>query len=375
MRHMKLSANASGGDPAAIADQVIDSVDELTAGWLTATLRANAVIDDDTTVATANSAIIGTGQLGFVAHTSLSYDGGSGPSSLITKLPSTDPGSRGMGAATGVYEAEVRFYRDIAPTSKARVPALYAAALDAATGRFTLLLEDLSSTMDVGDMVGGGTVDQAALAVSELVPLQAPIWNAPTVTEPDWLGTHRTQMLFDQVQNAVAPFLERFGPRLGDDHIRLVERLAPKATAVTGIVWQPPLVISHGDYRLDNMMFGRAGSASPIALIDWQGARSGPPLLDAAIYLSSCLSPEQRQAVERDLLRDYHSKLSAEGVDGFSLDDCWSSYRASSLYPLLLSIAVSVTIAQTERGDDMWTRMFLGAADLVMATEADRLLD
>jgi hypothetical protein len=259
---------------------------------------------------TVNSAIIGTGQLGFVAHTSLSYDGGSGPSSLITKLPSTDPRSRGMGAATGVYEAEVRFYRDIAPTSKARVPALYAAALDAATGRFTLLLEDLSSTMDVGDMVGGGTVDQAALAVSELVPLQAPIWNAPTVTEPDWLGTHRPQMLFDQVQNAVAPFLERFGPRLGDDHIRLVERLAPKATAVTGIVWQPPLVISHGDYRLDNMMFGRAESASPIALIDWQGARSGPPLLDAAIYLSSCLSPEQRRAVERDLLRDYHTSSS-----------------------------------------------------------------
>jgi hypothetical protein len=55
------------------------------------------------------------------------------------------------------------------------VPALYAAGLDAASGRFTLLLEDLSSTMDVGDMVGGGTPDQAALAIAELVPLQAPL--------------------------------------------------------------------------------------------------------------------------------------------------------------------------------------------------------
>jgi hypothetical protein len=64
----------------------------------------------------------------------------------------------------------------------------------------------------------------------------------------------------------------------------------------------------------------------------------------------------------------------AAGVCGFDLEDCWRSYRASSLYPFLLSIAVSVTIARTERGDDMWTRMFLGAADLVAMTEAEHLL-
>jgi aminoglycoside/choline kinase family phosphotransferase len=374
MRHMKPAEPAEATDPTTIPDRLVDSTDELTPEWLTATLRANAVINEHAAVATAHSAVIGTGQLGFVARTMLTYSAGTGPSSVIAKLPSTDPGSRAMGAAMGVYEAEVRFYRDIAPSIRARVPALYAAGLDRASGRFTLLLEDLSSTMDAGDMVRGGTPDQAALAIAELVPLQAPVWNAPAVTRPAWLGVDRTQMLFDHVEQSVEPFLQRFGERIGDDHIRLIERLAPKAGTVTGLVWQSPFVVCHGDYRLDNMMFGRHDTASPIAVIDWQGARIGPPLLDAAIYLSSCLPPEQRRAVERDLLREYHTRLVAAGVCGFDLEDCWRSYRASSLYPFLLSIAVSVTIARTERGDDMWTRMFLGAADLVTMTEADHLL-
>ena len=100
----------------------------------------------------------------------------------------------------------------------------------------------------------------------------------------------------------------------------------------------------------------------------------GPPLLDAAVFLASCVTPEYRRAHERDLLRSYHDRLVAGGISGFSYDDCLESYRRCSLWPFLLGVAVSVTVVQTERGDAMWARLVSGAADLVLDTGAADLL-
>jgi hypothetical protein len=224
-------------------------------------------------------------------------------------------------------------------------------------------------------MVAGGTPDQAALAIGELVPLQSAIWNDPAVVRRPWLGVGRTEMLFARVPQCVGPFRERFARRLEGEHMALVERLAPKASAVSAKVWMPPFIVGHGDYRLDNMMFGRTPEDPPIAVLDWQGARLAPPLLDAAIFLSGCLTSDERREHERDLLGGYHDALVAAGVSGFTLEDCWQSYRACSLYPFLLTVAVSVTITETERGDTMWARLLTGAADLVLSSGAGKLVD
>jgi hypothetical protein len=87
------------------------------------------------------------------------------------------------------------------------------------------------------------------------------------------------------------------------------------------------------------------------------------------------VSPEQRQALEPDLLRSYHKELLARGVTGFSFDDCWEGYGRAAFYPFLLTVAVSVTIERTERGDAMWAQMLRGAADLIRATGAENVLD
>lgn len=356
---------------------IADTIDDLTPSWFSSTFHTTGALAPHATVTSARSSVIGTGQLGYVARTELTYDTGDscGPPSVITKLPSQDPGSRQMGAAMGVYEAEVRFYQEIAPLITARVPTMHYGAVDPPTGRFTLLLEDLSTDSVPGDMVAGGTIDQAALAIGELVALQTPVWNNPSLASRAWLGVQRTQMLFAAVAPALAPFLDRFADRLEPDEVTLVKQLAPKASSVTSTVWKPPFVVGHGDYRLDNMLFATGPAAAPIVLIDWQGARLAPPLLDAAIYLSACLPPQERRMYERDLLHQYHDRLMSAGVKGFTFEDCLASYRACSLYPLLLTVAVSITIAETERGDAMWARLLQGAADLAQSTNAAELLD
>jgi hypothetical protein len=70
-----------------------------------------------------------------------------------------------MAVGMGLYEAEVRFYEEIAPRLGLAIPRMHWGEVNAPTGRFTLVLDDLSGGADVGDMVAGCEPEQAALAI------------------------------------------------------------------------------------------------------------------------------------------------------------------------------------------------------------------
>ncbi len=356
---------------------IADTLDDLTPDWFTAALRDRGTIGEGAVVRSVEAEPIGTGQVGLVARARLEYDDprAGGPSSVVVKLPSPDAGSRQMGVAMGLYEAEVRFYQEIAPRLGRAVPAMHWGDVDPQTGRFTLVLDDLTGTSQVGDMVAGCSLEQAALAIAALPALQAPVWDDPALPGLPWLDPVRTDMMFAAVAPCLDLFLERFAGRLEPEHVALVRRLAPQAGGYRTRVWEPPYVVAHSDYRLDNMLFCSTGDAPPISVVDWQGARLGPPLLDAAVLLGACMSTEQRRAQERELLGDYHERLVSAGIGGFSFDDCLESYRRSSLWPFLLGIPVSVSLVQTERGDAMWARLVRGCAELVIDTGAAELLE
>ena len=296
--------------------ELADTIEDLTADWFTAALREGGTLDDGCSVVSADSRLFGTGQFGLVARATLEYDdaGLEAPASVVVKLPSPDPGSRGLGIAIGAYEAEVRFYNEIAPRVDVEVPTVHWGDVEPGTGRITLVLEDLSGSCQVGDAVAGGTPEQAAAAVAQLVKLQAPLWNDPGLRELDWLSSPaRTQALFDVVEPALPLFRERFSKRLDPRQLALVERLGPKAAEYPAKAWTEPLVVVHGDFRLDNLLFSTGHDPLDATVIDWQGVRLGPPLIDVGIYLSSCLSPEDRRAHEEALLRGYHDGLVAAG--------------------------------------------------------------
>ena len=180
----------------------MDSVDDITPGWLTDALRQTGHLTEGR-VTSFQSELMSVGQLGLVARLTLNYEGAGSdvPPTVMVKLPSEDSGSRTIGVTLGVYEGEVRFYQEIAPTVGIRVPQLHWAGIESSTGRFTLLLEDLSGIGDPGDMIAGGTPDQAARALDALVDLQAPRWSDPTLREKDWLAhPSRNQNFFAGVE-------------------------------------------------------------------------------------------------------------------------------------------------------------------------------
>ena len=150
------------------------------------------------------------------------------------------------------------------------------------------------------------------------------------------------------------------------------ERLGPKASEFPAKAWiDTPLIVAHGDYRLDNMLF--AGDSATV--IDWQSVLLAPPGIDPGIYLASCLPTEVRRTNQDALLHRWHEGLSERGVEGFSYDDCVESLRACSLYVFLLGIGVSVTLEQTERGDEMFAALITQSAELVEDLGAASYLD
>lgn len=356
---------------------IADTIADLTPEWFTEVLRQAGTIAAHRRVTAVRTEPIGTGQVGLVVRAVIEYDhpGHGAPPSLVVKLPSADPGSRQMGVAMGLYEAEVRFYQEIAGRLGPSVPRMHWGEVDPPTGRFTLVLDDLTRTSQVGDMVAGCSLEQAALAMAALPALQAPVWDDPSLPGRPWLDPVRTDMMFAAVAPTLEPFLERFAGQLEPEHVALVRRLAPNAGDYRTRAWTSPYVVAHSDYRLDNMLFATTAGAPPISIVDWQGARLGPPLLDAAVLLGACMSTEKRRTHERELLRDYHDRLVSAGIGGFSFDDCLASYRRCSLWPFLLGIPVSVSLVQTERGDAMWARLVRGCAELVIDTGAAELLE
>src|ERR1700753_3701010 len=116
-------------------DRLIERPAALTASWLADTIGAP--------VADFSAERIGTGQMSECYRVQLTYaGGGSGPESVVLKVAATDPVSRQTGLALGLYEREVRFYRDIAPRLGGPVAPCYHAAIDTSTGVFDLLLGD-----------------------------------------------------------------------------------------------------------------------------------------------------------------------------------------------------------------------------------------
>jgi hypothetical protein len=82
---------------------------------------------------------------------------------------------------------------------------------------------------DLVDQIAGCTVQEATLALGELVKLQAPRWNNSSLKQIPWLATSLTRALVRP--ELVGAFLDRFGARLTPEHVAPRERALPRCIA------------------------------------------------------------------------------------------------------------------------------------------------
>ncbi|KAA8967034.1 phosphotransferase [Mycobacterium sp.] len=345
-------------------DHVIQQPADLTADWLTAVLGKRAVTD-------FTVERIGTGQMSECFRLGLTYadgDRAAGPESVVLKVAATDPLSRRTGVELGLYEREVRFYREIAPRLTGPVAPCYHAAFDPAAGVFDVLLGDANPAV-VGDEIRGATEAQARLAVTELARLQGPLLGDAALADAPWLNRDSpiNQTL---IGGLYAGFLDRYRDQITPEHQRVCERLVGAFDAYQAV--QGPCGLVHGDYRLDNMLFGTAGADRPLTVVDWQTVTWGPAMTDLAYFLGGALAVADRRVHYDELLKAYHAALGPDAPIG--LAEVRDGVRRQSFFGVMMAIVSSMLVERTERGDLMFMTLLQRHCEHVLDTDALALL-
>lgn len=341
----------------------LTGIEGLTTDWLSEALG--------TAVAAVTVSPVGTGQVADTYRARLTYErSDSGPATVIAKVPSADPTSRGAARMTRTYEIEASFYLDLAATLAVRSPHCYAAAHDLDSDDYVVLLEDVAPA-EQGDQLAGCDDADITAAVDELAKLHGSRWGDPTLAELHWLDRAQPENLdnLTALIGACIPiFLDRYRPRLRPETIALVERFAPHLDAYLHR-HQPPFSVVHGDYRCDNLLFG----ADRVVVVDWQTVSLGNPAGDLGYLLGTSLSTPRRRALECDLVARYADGVRAFGV---SVDDdwLWTEYCRASFSGIIMAIVASALVRQTDRGDEMFLAMAERPADQVRDLDAESLL-
>lgn len=326
---------------------------DLTPEWFTAMLKAADVLPQGRVVGVSSESF-GTGQLAESRRFTLEYDApDAGPATVIGKFPSADEGSRAFGAGRGLYEAEVRFYRELRDELPCAVPSAYHAAIEP-DGQFVLVLEDVAPARVV-DQLEGAEADDIAVAVEQLAVLHAATWGRSELAAQSWLRSIVNGYL-DVLQQAwplLGLFEDKFGDLVPEEDVAQLRLLAGAGEAWTRELTKTRC-LWHQDYRLDNLLFDARGGELPVAVVDWQTVGMANGVIDLPYLIGSGLEPERRRGHEADLVRLYHDRLTSGGVEGYAWEECWTDYRVLAAHGLAGLLVGSVSVERTPRGDEMW---------------------
>ncbi|MFT4796851.1 MAG: hypothetical protein ACJAYE_000582 [Candidatus Azotimanducaceae bacterium] len=266
--------------------------------------------------------------------------------SVVVKLPSSFEGNRTQGVALGMFDAEVKFYSELAQQATVGMPRVYHAEIIEGTADFVIVMEDLSDLISVAQLEGM-SFDQALAAVKVLAAIHAVWWDKVQVDSLEWIPSMIGPRIeyVDQLLAEIYPiFADGFGQHLPAGGLELYEQFAGNYLKInTAISGRSPWTLAHQDYRVENLLFGEPGSGKAIVL-DWQGIGRGPGAYDLAYLLGGSMTVPARRQHEVELVRAYHDELLANEVDDYSFDQAFDDYGHAHL---MGGLAVAMVTAGT----------------------------
>ncbi|HEY2751905.1 phosphotransferase [Phenylobacterium sp.] len=334
---------------------IVQAVEDLDPGWLRSVVRpADLATFSGLTSVSAERLAEGVGIATDIYRLHLSYAPGAamGPATLVMKLPSSNPDVRVIAEGAGIYQREVLFYREIAPTVALRMPKAYVAEFYPQTRGFVLVMEDLASAVD-GDQVAGLPLEHARLALNGIAALHAKWWDRPELRaleatippfgEGPWRGTGARLAaawpVFERfLDGRASPALRRIGARMAAAIEPMMDGLA-----------QAPRTLCHGDFRADNLMFASQDDGRPtLIILDWQWALQARGAVDVGYLLSMSVTTALRRAHEDDLLRGYHDSLLTDGVADYPYEMLRHDYFRGVLVGFFQVIQAGAAIDLTQ---------------------------
>lgn len=320
---------------------------------------------------------VGTGQVcdsyRFTCEWAEGPDETSRPATFIAKCPSADPISRNAAAIFHLYDMETGWYRDISAISGVACPQCYHADIAGNEQEFVLMLEDIAPASQ-GDQLAGASMVQVETTLAEAAALHSISRTQVDFDKLSWLHHAEGNSAFSKntLINGYSVFRERFSALLSTEVLDLGQELVDH---MADYIAREPLerTITHGDMRLDNILFHADGSLA--ALVDWQTCSLGSPANDVAYMIgTSFADPAQRREQEERLVRDYLAQRAASSIPVPGFDAFWTEYRRHAFSGFIMAINASLHVEQTDRGDAMFAAMAERPAQMAMDLDSLSLI-
>ncbi len=326
------------------------SLADINKQWLTEALTENGILKSGH-VTSLEHRIIGTeaGFNGEVAILTLQYSDPEtdAPTSMVLKIP-TALKNRILGQTMGLYEKEIRFYRQLNPSLHVRTPRHYYSALDVADDqdvilermyglnslpmwlisllskiatwaiaknprKYVLLIEDLSGYR-MGDQMKTLSDQDTRRILRAMAKLHGQYWQSESLETMSWIApvnstTKIVQMMYLQ---SIDKFRAANQDQLTQRQTQIIDWVTKNGIPLTEKLGEEAATLLHGDMRMDNICFDDA--QDEVLLFDWQTMQRGPAGMDLAYFLSASVPADAGEARVTELIAYYHEQLLAEGV-------------------------------------------------------------
>ncbi|MGE4607717.1 MAG: phosphotransferase [Myxococcota bacterium] len=301
-----------------------ESVDEITAGWLTSAL---IVRHPGTLVAEATQTWVIRGS-GTKIALELVYESDPAglPTSLIVKAALEEHG------IPVSIRPEAFFYDIVCPQISVSTPRCVYSAHDEEPG--VVVLENLLARgCQMTDSIAGWGVDAVRDALAQLASLHVRWWGQGHVPGvPDFAGSNALGAVLMEPgywESCVAGPTAEYVPEPFRDR----EQMARWVPVLWALDNSEPRCLLHGDAHLGNTYIDADGRPG---FLDWQSICAGHWGREVCYFVAGALSIEDRRTHEESLLRGYLDALAAGGADPVpGWDEAWLSYRRHMLHGLL----------------------------------------
>jgi hypothetical protein len=286
---------------------------------------------------------VGVGLIGTLFRLTLAGDGD--PPTMIAKLAAPTDEGRFVATILNMYGREVGFYTQLSERTPIGHPQCYYAEHDDSTQDTVLLLEDVSLRGTMQDQLAGCEVDATGPALRTLAKLHAAFWDDATLADCPFL----IRLCDDPYPGAVAfayetawPRVQEFFPeQMTDQVVEFGNAYAARIASLFAKLCDGPHVLSHADWRLDNLFLTPAGE---VIAVDWQLIDRSVAPRDVAYFVSQSVIVKDLEDQQR-LFSTYLDELASFGVQP-DRAWAWEMYRYATVlgfvYPVVAAGALSI---------------------------------
>ena len=313
------------------------TVDDITPAWLSDALGRTV------TRVTAEPVGVGVGLVGQLFRLRLECDGD--PKTMVAKLAAPTDDGRFVATVLNMYGREVGFYTELSPRTSIAHPDCYYAAHDPVTQDSALLLEDVSTRGRGGDQVTGSSLEEARPAIRTLARLHACFWDDPSLKDAPFvlrLADDPYPAAVGMAYDVAWPQVQEYFADMIDDRIReFGDRYSSSIPAMFARLCDGPLVLSHADWRLDNLFFT---DGDDVIAVDWQLIDQSVGPRDLSYHVTQSVNIDEPRGYEV-AFDTYVSDLADLGVE-VDRSWAWEMYRYGTMlgfvYPVIATGALTI---------------------------------